>query len=232
MEAIFNSVLYDRNVESLTYRLDQLDQMDIKFDTEIYHQQDGEDWGFPIEFVLYEIYYANEEDIPYLEQVLFWMAERTSPNFAIINCFSYRDFPSSFKVLEELLKKYDGEKIPFSLRSKTYNEILMGYGHLDLESLVECSTSKVESGIGILFTKNTVLPIENAIITYALGNGSSVFKEGDLKYIVKILKRYGSPDPSMNRIINIIYDGFSLYQRNEEDVLKRLKDIMTYTELL
>lgn len=231
MEAIFNSILYDRNMESLVYRLDQLDQMDIKFDKEINHPQDEGDWGFPIEFVLDEIYHAIEEDLPYLEQVLFWIVEKTNPNFDIIKCFSYRSFPSSFKALEELLKKYEGEKIPFSLSSKTYNEILIGYGHLDLESLVECSISKVETGFGIIFRKNTVLPIENAIITYSLnGSNDSFFNNGDLKYIVKILKRYGSPDPSMNRIINYIYN--FLYSRNEDDVLQRLRDIMTYAEIL
>jgi hypothetical protein len=207
----------------------------------------GDDYMLPIEIIRDEIYYRlryseeiySETSDFYLQDILLYMAKITTPTKELINNFFNNICHISIKALDELLKRYEGEKFTFVTDPNLFH-ILIGYELMDINSFVNFTTNHIKIENRVISTYKIVtpvLPLEYLILCYSLKTGIDLIYEKSIKNMVEQLKIYDSPEPSIERIINIIYNGYSLYCydvydivhkecRNEDLVLKRFREIM------
>jgi|Laugresu1bdmlbsd_1035121.scaffolds.fasta_scaffold02877_8 hypothetical protein len=204
----------------------------------------GDDYMLPIEIIRDELYYrlrygesSSYASEYYLQDILIYMATRTTPTKKLINSISDL-YKSSIKALDELLKRYEGEKFNFFTNPDLFH-IFIGYELMDINSFVNFTTDHLKIDNPVISTYKIVtqvLPIEYLILSYSLKTEIYLFYKNSIKDMIKQLKIHKSPMPSIERMVNIIYNGYSLYShnacdiykdfRNEESVLKSFKEII------
>lgn len=115
---------------------------------------------------------------------------------SISHCF--RDF----KLLEEILKRANDEDVKFKYSSNIlYLEIYTGFPTVKLDEFIPYELSYVNKEERSIYFKNYYyLPIEVILLDYATERGSAIINREGRKNIIRLLKKQGSPDPSLERI--------------------------------
>jgi hypothetical protein len=226
---LFLSILLDRDLQSLPTRLDLLEASGMSMDEEVPDAAD--DYYLPIKIVMEEI--CNYLPVsPYLEELLFWVTERTTPTEDLLSDIFHHGYigkdPACVKAVDELLKRYEGDTLPFV--KGPFLEMVLGYGYVNLEEFVDISISKFDMQTRTVYsTDYKILPIEDVMITYSLWRGCAYMSgipviEEDLESMIKLLKKYGSPEPSLERMNPAFHGRMKI--NGVERVEQRLRYVM------
>lgn len=118
-----------------------------------------------------------------------------------------------FKLLEEILKRANDEDIMLKYTPHIkYLEIITGFNNVKLDEFIPYEFSYINKENRCIYFKDyNYLPIEVTFLDYATEKGSAIIDTQGRKDIINLLKKQGSPDPSLERI-NMM---FSLMEQNE-----------------
>lgn len=172
--------------------------------------------------------YNNMDSKDYLEELIYFLAYRCHPDIDIIKFMIGRE--KSYKILEELLKRFEGKIYlsNFNINTK-YLEILVGFLCLELDKNIIYS-----------YRKYPVLPIEALLIEYFSNfifnssqnsvsssdpeSISSYIEERNIKDIyiqtrdnIFLLKPY-SPNPSFRHVLDAVIKDLCFFKIKEEDI--------------
>lgn len=201
--------------------LDQLEELGFDADDEVFYN--GQ-----MKLPLYHILSVIDEDSDeygqcsdYLGQVLLFVASKTTPTKLIIQHFQ-RSSSTTFHALDDLLKRYDGEKISLSSTSPAYMDMILGYSVADLESPVQYFIARGERGN---IQQVEVLPIEAIILKLTKGN---INQEISYK---EIAKYYEGPRPRLEHLLSIIENGEDFYSfiygiTKKECMTERVRELL------
>lgn len=204
-EEVFEQVLRGTDLQLLYPMLEQLEQLGFNADEEVFY---NERLRLPLYHVLSVINYNSDEYgrfSNYIGQVLLFIASKTTPTKAIIERFE-RSSTTSFHALDDLLKRYDGEKIRFSFTHPAYMDMLLGYSVVDLESPVQYCLYRGKRERGFDRQEVDVLPIEVVILQFAKYKYMNEEKANR-----ELAKYYDGPRPRLEHLLSIIENGEDLY---------------------
>jgi hypothetical protein len=187
MNELFESILYERDLKTLPARLENLEATGMSMDKECLMYMDN--YRYPIAVVVDTIkQLQNDDTLEYLTEVLFWVTERTTPTQEIlellISLYNEETHRCVLKAMDELLKKYEGNALPWS-EDYELMELVLGYGYIDVASLYTVFDGSM-----------SLLPVEEVMAEYVYVTVDIHGKFPEIENMLIILKKAGSPDPS------------------------------------
>jgi hypothetical protein len=196
-------ILGDQNLNEKFDEIDKLIEKGADINSPFFNDLEGT----ALSQIIYELHYCSDLKKEYFLEMVYYILSKDSMS-ADSDCVFWCLSSKNYKLLEDILKKFDGQ-IPFQqYQSPDSLEIMLGYSCLDIYTKVNYHlTYKKDDGIwGKTFL---ILPIDVLfmnLILYFTGRGNSVQSEEQIKYSIFLLKRYGSPEPSFSNIYKIIQD--------------------------
>lgn len=196
---VFLQILTDRDESLLSQRLDELERLGFNADERI--GLNGE-LLLPLSHVSMTIHRNRGRFGDYFGQVLLFVTSKTTPTREIIEYFALYG-SNCYHALEELLTRYEGEKVSYLPNHQEYQDVLLGYSAVDLVSLVPYFLKRGEHAV-----RQTVhiLPIETVILQYAASPSLS-FEQA----LNDLSKYHEGPRPSLERLVGIISNGEGLF---------------------
>lgn len=163
---------------------------------------DGEDreefFGTPLYYLLGEYYYSGTKYMnnEYLDEIMSFLFSKNVIVDKNSISFSMRD-P---KLLEELLMRADDVKFEYRMNSLCL-ETIMGFPSVRLDEFISYEFSYVSKEDDCIYFRNyPYLPIECVLLDYSTERGSAITTDDERRYIIRILKRQGSPSPCRERL--------------------------------
>lgn len=158
----------------------------------------------PLRHVLTSYYYTHTTYMnnDFLDNMVYFLfqndvvADKSSINFCI------RDL----KLLEEILKRANDEDIILNYSSNIlYLEIITGFNNVKLYESIPYKFSYINKEDMCIYIKNyDYLPIEVTLLDYATEKGSAIIDIQGRKDIISLLKKQGSPVPSLEIIDTMV----------------------------
>ncbi len=219
---VFEQVLRGTDLQLLYPLLDQLEDFGFDADEEVFYNGQMK---LPLYHVLFVVNDDSDEYgrfSDYLGQVLLFIAAKTTPTKAIIEHFE-RYSSTTFRALDDLLKRYEGDKIRFSFSNPDYMNMILSYSVADLESPVQYFFARGQRGMNL--HQFEALPIE--VVILQLAKCKFVNKEKAYK---EITKYYQGPPPRLEHLISIIENGEDFYSfvngmTKKESMISRVREL-------
>lgn len=181
-------------------------------------------------YVLVEYYYAQTQYMndEFLDNMIYFLFSKD----IVIDKRSIKLCFRDTKLLDDLLKRANDIDIKFEYSSNPlFLEIITGFPSVKLDEFIPYEFSYVnKEEQGIYFKNYYYLPIEVVMLDYTTERGSAITTDDNRRDIIRILKRNGSPSPSLERI-EIMFSLMSsknTWQSKIDNIRKRFEESYDY----
>jgi len=184
----------------------------------------------PLGNVLSAYYYTDTKYMnnDFLDNMIYFLFSNdvvTDKN-SITTCVScIRDM----KLLEELLKRANDDDIKLNYNNNNilYLETIIGFSNVKLDDFIQYEFSYVNKEENVIYFKNYYyLPIEVTLLDYATEKGSAIITKQERQEIIRLFKKKGSPNPSIERIntMFLLMEEKETWASNMNDIRERFKE--------